>query len=338
MGKKLGGFFRRPFSIGGFNSSASSNSLSSILIPDVQNNGSVSPSNLPLLETYGIQDQKPVLSLKTFEIKSILEIMNHKKNSGYIFSFKLVMFDGHEHILQSTSALDLQEWVKMIKASKRYSFHSKRFKGKTHNKIFGVPLEDICEREGTVIPTIIVKLLEEIELRGLDEVGLYRIPGSVGSVNALKNAFDEEGAISNSFTLEDDRWFEINAIAGCFKMYLRELPDCLFSNERVCEFADLALQLKSSAISSDEYKVKISDLLRSLPICYYQTMKRIVFHLNKVHAHVDNNRMDASNLAIVFSMSFIDQDDLASSMGSILGAVQNILQQFIRAPDDYFIQ
>lgn len=337
MSKKLGGFFRRPFSIGGFNSSASSNSLSSILIPDVQNNGSVSPSNLPLLETYGIQDQKPVISLKTFEIKSILEIMNHKKNSGYIFSFKLVMFDGHEHILQSTSALDLQEWVKMIKASKRYSFHSKRFKGKTHNKIFGVPLEDICEREGTVIPTIITKLLEEIELRGLDEVGLYRIPGSVGSVNALKNAFDEEGAISNSFTLEDDRWFEINAIAGCFKMYLRELPDCLFSNERVCEFADLALQLKSSAISSDEYKVKISDLLQSLPICYYQTMKRIVYHLNKVHAHVDNNRMDASNLAIVFSMSFIDQDDLASSMGSILGAVQNILQQFIRAPDDYFI-
>ncbi|GAV52477.1 hypothetical protein ZYGR_0AG04680 [Zygosaccharomyces rouxii] len=335
VGRKLGGFFRRPFSIGGFNSSASSSSLNSILVPDVQSNGTVAPLNLPSIESSSVNEQKPVYQFKTFEIENIIELMNFN-NPGCVHSFKMVMQNGQEVILQAIGSAELKQWIKMIKASRRYAYYSKKYRNKTYNKIFGVPLEDVCEREGTVIPNIVVKLLEEIELRGLDEVGLYRIPGSVGSVNALKNAFDEEGGLSNSFTLEDDRWFEINAIAGCFKMYLRELPECLFTNERVQAFANLALQYKSHQMSLEEFIQTMMDLLRTLPLCYYHTLKRIVIHLNKVHQHVENNRMDASNLAIVFSMSFINQEDLANSMGSTLGAIQTILQFFIKSPGDFF--
>ena len=338
VGKKLGGFFRRPFSIAGFNTSMSNYSLNSSLSPEASSKKVIEPSLLPELSERLVNDSKPTLCVKTFDIKSIVEIMNHRNIPAFSYSFKVIMQDGHEYTLQATSSEDSQDWIKMIKASKRYSFHSKKFKGKTSNKVFGVPLEDICAREGTAIPTIIIKLLEEIELRGLDEVGLYRIPGSVGSINALKNAFDEEGAVHNSFTLEDDRWFEINAIAGCFKMYLRELPDSLFSNERVNDFTDLALKFRASAISVDVYRSSMITLLKLLPVCYYQTMRRIVLHLNKVHQHVSNNRMDASNLAIVFSMSFIDQEDLSSSMGPTLGAVQAILQDFIKSPSDFFVE
>lgn len=335
VGRKLGGFFKRPFSIGGFNSSASSSSLNSILVPDVQPNGSVAPLNLPSIENSTINEQKPVYQFKTFDIENIVELMNFR-SPGCIYSFKVVMHNGQEIVLQTTGPTELKQWVKMIKASRRYAYYSKKYKSKTYNRIFGIPLEDVCEREGTVIPNIVDKLLEEIELRGLDEVGLYRIPGSVGSVNALKNAFDEEGALSNSFTLEDDRWFEINAIAGCFKMYLRELPECLFTNERVQAFANLALRYKSHQINLEEFIHTMILLLRTLPLCYYHTLKRIVIHLNKVHQHVENNRMDASNLAIVFSMSFINQEDLANSMGSTLGAIQTILQLFIKSPQDFF--
>lgn len=335
VGRKLGGFFRRPFSIGGFNSSTSNNSLHSILVPDVQPNGTVAPSNLPVIDAVLVQEQKPVYQLKTFEVENVVELINHK-NPAFVCSFKVIMQGGQEVVMQATSPAELKQWVRMIKASRRYAYYSKRYKSKTYNKVFGVPLEDICERESTVIPNIVVKLLEEIELRGLDEVGLYRIPGSVGSVNALKGAFDEEGAQSNSFTLEDDRWFEINAIAGCFKMYLRELPECLFTNEKVQSFANLALNLKSQQMPMELFTENMVNLLKTLPICYYQTLKRIVLHLNKVHQHVENNRMDASNLAIVFSMSFINQEDLANSMGSTLGAIQTILQFYIKSPQDFF--
>lgn len=335
VSKKIGGFFRRPFSIANFNTSTPQHSSNSSQ-QDHLNRKSIQPELLPEIKNDEISDSKPVLTIKTFEIKNVMEIINHRNNTGYIYTFKVIMQDGSEHMIQAKNSVDLHEWIRMIKTSKRYSFRSKKFKGKTHNKVFGVPLESICERESTLIPTIVIKLLEEIELRGLDEVGLYRIPGSVGSINLLKKAFDEEGAVSNNFSLDDDRWFEINAIAGCFKMYLRELPESLFTNELITDFTRSVQKFKSHEIEYDEFKGEMIDKLTQLPRCNYETLKRIVLHLNKVHRHVDNNRMDASNLAIVFSMSFIDQENLANSMGPVLGAVQTILQLFIKDPMDFF--
>ena len=94
-------------------------------------------------------------------------------------------------------------------------------------------------------------------------------------------------------------------------MYLRELPESLFSNDLVEEFSKLAMRYRSLETGVDEYKEQMKRLLAELPVWNYQTMKRIVYHLNKVHQHEANNRMDASNLAIVFSMSFIDQENLS---------------------------
>lgn len=247
------------------------------------------------------------------------------------------MENGNEHLIQTIDSHDLSQWLKTIALSKRYSFHSKKYKGKTSNKVFGVPIEDICEREGTLTPTIVHKLLEEIELRGLDEVGLYRVPGSVGSINLLKNAFDDEGAVHNVFTLEDDRWFEINTIAGCFKLYLRELPESLFTNEKLPDFIQLVEQFQTDQITEEAFDELVRQKLRTLPIYNYHMIKRIFQHLHRVHNHMDTNRMDASNLAIVFSMSFINQDDLANSMGPSLGLLQSLLQKFIRYPDTYFV-
>lgn len=333
--KKIGGILRRPFSIGGFsNSNASSPIDTNVLDDDID---SISSLALPGININELNEQKPSVVIKTFEIKSLLPVSNYKNSLSYSYAFKIILQNGNEHILQAVSSKDVEEWLRLIKASKRYSFYSKKYKGITQNKIFGVPIEDLCERENSSIPMIVTKLLNEIELRGLDEVGLYRIPGSVGSINALKNAFDEEGAVNNTFTLEDDRWFEINAIAGCFKMYLRELPDSLFTNERLPKLVDIAIKKRAGQLSYDDYRMDIVKLLENLPDCYYETLKRIMFHLNKVHRHVTNNRMDASNLAIVFSMSFINQDDLTGTMGPNLGSVQSILQDFIKTPDDFFL-
>ncbi|CCE63073.1 hypothetical protein TPHA_0D04390 [Tetrapisispora phaffii CBS 4417] len=336
VSRRLGDFFKSPFSMGTFSSSVSNQSLHSYLVQVLKNDGSLSPAVLPEIELSNLLETKPMLIIKTFEIKAIVPLVNHKMSSSYAYSFKIIMGNGSEHTIQATSMKDMNEWVQMIKTSKRYSFYSQKYKGKTHNKVFGVPLEDICEREKGPVPAIVVKLLQTIEERGLDEIGLYRVPGSTGSITALKNAFDEEGAINNTFTLDDDRWYEINTIAGCFKMYLRELPDSLFTNEKIDDFAGVTLQFKAKKLSEEEYTNSIIKLLNGLPNIYYETMKAIVLHLNTVHKHVSNNRMDASNLAIVFSMSFIDQDNFASSMGTTLGAIQTILQHFITFPEKFF--
>merc|ERR1740128_1088514 len=43
--------------------------------------------------------------------------------------------------------------------------------------IFKVPIEETCQREEVEVPYIITRCVEEVERRGLNEVGIYRVSG-----------------------------------------------------------------------------------------------------------------------------------------------------------------
>lgn len=308
--KRLGGLFKsvRPFSI---------NVGSGWSGPDRV----VHPSELPDVDQIDLagKHSKPYQQIKLFRTKPLFV---HSNIEGF---FKLVGENGgDEYCFQAQSNAEAQKWIAALNMSKRYTYLSKDSQGLTSSKVFGVPIADVCEREGTLMPSIVERLLEEIELRGLDETGLYRVPGSVGSINLLKQAFDEGG----DFTLEDDRWFEINTLAGCFKSYLRELPESLLTNELQPEFVQAAKE--------GDLTENLRTLVTQLPVNNYHLLKRLFEHLNKVIQHTDNNRMDAVNLAIVFSMSFINNDNIGASMGSDLGALQTIIQHLIKDPLSVF--
>ncbi|CCH41556.1 GTPase-activating protein [Wickerhamomyces ciferrii] len=309
MGKRLGGLLKsvRPFSI---------NVGSTWSGPDRV----VHPDDLPDVNNVDFSGKhaKPYQQIKLFNNKPLFV---HSNIEGF---FKIVGDGGEDYCFQALSNQDAQGWINALNVSKRYTYLSKDAQGLTTSKVFGVPIADVCEREGTLIPRIVERLLQEIELRGLDETGLYRIPGSVGSINLLKQAFDE----GNDFTLEDDRWFEINTLAGCFKSYLRELPENLLTSELLPEFVYATKQ----GDLTDNLKI----LVRQLPIHNYHLLKRLFEHLNRVIQHSENNRMDATNLAIVFAMSFINNDNIGASMGTDLGALQTILQSLIKNPDAVF--
>ena len=101
---------------------------------------------------------------------------------------------------------------------------------------FGVPIEELCRRDNTKVPLVVEQMLSEIEHRGLDEVGIYRIPGSVNSISLLKTALDTEPGVR----MDDDRWYDINAVAGCFKMFVREIPHPLVPPELLNDFKEIA--------------------------------------------------------------------------------------------------
>lgn len=73
-----------------------------------------------------------------------------------------------------------------------------------------------------------ISLVNKLSI-GLDEVGIYRVPGSLSSINALKAALDS----GEEVRMDDDRWYDINAIAGCFKLFMRELPGSTISSEKL---------------------------------------------------------------------------------------------------------
>lgn len=47
------------------------------------------------------------------------------------------------------------------------------------------------------------------------------MPGSLASTNALRAALDA----GEDVQMDDDRWYDVNAIAGAFKQFMRDLPD-----------------------------------------------------------------------------------------------------------------
>ena len=65
-----------------------------------------------------------------------------------------------------------------------------RSEEKDHRKTFGVSLQAICQREGDSCPYIIRACTNEIEKRGLNDVGLYRVSAAKSDIQQLKEYFD----------------------------------------------------------------------------------------------------------------------------------------------------
>jgi hypothetical protein len=306
--KRFGGLFKsvRPFSISvGSGWSGPDKIVHPDDLPDVRN-----------VDLSG-KHSKPYQQIRLFNYKPLFV---HTNIEGF---FKMVSENGgEEFFFQALNNTEAQSWMSALNISKRYTYLSKDTQGLTSSKVFGVPISDVCEREGTLIPLVVEKLLAEIELRGLDETGLYRIPGSVGSINLLRQAFDA----GNEVSLNED----IHTLGGCFKAYLRDLPENLLTNELLPDFVACTKQ--------GDLQQNLKILVRHLPVHNYHVLKRLFNHLHKVVQHSEHNRMDAVNLAIVFSMSFINNDNLGSSMGSDLGALQGILQCLIKDPDAVFTE
>ncbi|RUS75895.1 hypothetical protein EGW08_016354 [Elysia chlorotica] len=59
-------------------------------------------------------------------------------------------------------------------------------------RIFGGDLTTVVKAQKSLIPIVVEKCVKEIELRGMDQEGLYRLAGFHDDVEALRMAFDKE--------------------------------------------------------------------------------------------------------------------------------------------------
>lgn len=56
--------------------------------------------------------------------------------------------------------------------------------------MFGVSLNRLYERDGLAVPMVVYQCIQAVDLFGLNVEGIYRLSGSVPSVNKLKSMFD----------------------------------------------------------------------------------------------------------------------------------------------------
>lgn len=166
------------------------------------------------------------------------------------FVFRVVTEEGAQYLFQGMNRDDMQDWIKQISdaaregAAKRQSvlvnetmdthhlvMERKRTQTNQRLSVYGVNLSQLMV-DGK-IPVIVEKCIAEIEKRGLEEVGIYRVAGTGSTVSELKAAFNKN---VNKVDLSDPEWADINVVADALKQFLRELPEPLLTYEYYDEF------------------------------------------------------------------------------------------------------
>ncbi|XP_062251344.1 rho GTPase-activating protein SYDE2 isoform X1 [Platichthys flesus] len=208
-----------------------------------------------------------------------------------------------------------------------------RLGGDREPKVFGVEVWRVVERENTglMVPLLISKCINEIEKRGCQVVGLYRLCGSAAVKKELREAFERD---SYAMELCENTYPDINVITGVLKDYLRELPYPLITKllyEAVLEaMATRPLRIGPGGCENDQADSEHTvSLLENLPEVERVTLRKLLNHLKLVASHQDVNKMTCQNLAVCFgpvllsqrqeaschtNRVFIDSEELASAL------------------------
>ncbi|KAK9391427.1 breakpoint cluster region protein [Crotalus adamanteus] len=175
-------------------------------------------------------------------------------------------------------------------------FSLKRMPSRKQTGVFGVKIGVVTKRERSKVPYIVRQCVEEIERRGMEEVGIYRVSGVATDIQALKAAFD----INNKDVSVMMSEMDVNAIAGTLKLYFRELPEPLFTDELYPNFAEgIAL---SDPVAKESCML---NLLLSLPEPNLVTFLFLLDHLKRVAEKENINKMSLHNLATVFGPTLL---------------------------------
>uniref|UniRef100_A0A2K5XJ93 SLIT-ROBO Rho GTPase-activating protein 1 n=1 Tax=Mandrillus leucophaeus TaxID=9568 RepID=A0A2K5XJ93_MANLE len=172
---------------------------------------------------------------------------------------------------------------------------------------------------GQAIPLVVESCIRYINLYGLQQQGIFRVPGSQVEVNDIKNSFER----GEDPLVDDQNERDINSVAGVLKLYFRGLENPLFPKER---FQDLISTIKLE--NPAERVHQIQQILVTLPRVVIVVMRYLFAFLNHLSQYSDENMMDPYNLAICFGptlMHIPDGQDPVSCQAHINEVIKTII-------------
>ncbi|CAB1338026.1 unnamed protein product [Coregonus sp. 'balchen'] len=194
-------------------------------------------------------------------------------------------------LLMANSQSDMDDWVKAIRRVIWAPFGG---------GIFGQSLEDTVQYEKKfghrLAPLLVEQCVDFIREQGLDEEGLFRMPGQANLVKDLQEAFDcGDKPLFDSNT-------DIHTVASLLKLYLRELPEPVVPFSKYEDFLSCAqLLAKDAEVGVQELGKQVSNL----PPANYNLLKYICKFLDEVQSHAIKNKMSVQNLATVFGPNIL---------------------------------
>uniref|UniRef100_A0A3Q1AJW5 SLIT-ROBO Rho GTPase-activating protein 3 n=1 Tax=Amphiprion ocellaris TaxID=80972 RepID=A0A3Q1AJW5_AMPOC len=169
-----------------------------------------------------------------------------------------------------------------------------------NHKLFNGNMETFIKDSGQPIPLVVESCIRYINLYGLQQQGIFRVPGSQVEVNDIKNSFER----GEDPLIDDQNEHDINSVAGVLKLYFRGLENPLFPKERFLDFIS-TIKLESGA----ERAHHIQQIVVTLPRTIIIVMRYLFAFLNHLSQYSDENMMDPYNLAICFGPTLMPIPD-----------------------------
>uniref|UniRef100_A0A7N6AHD8 SLIT-ROBO Rho GTPase-activating protein 3 n=1 Tax=Anabas testudineus TaxID=64144 RepID=A0A7N6AHD8_ANATE len=170
-----------------------------------------------------------------------------------------------------------------------------------NHKLFNGNMENFIKDSGQPIPLVVESCIRYINLYGLQQQGIFRVPGSQVEVNDIKNSFER----GEDPLIDDQNEHDINSVAGVLKLYFRGLENPLFPKERFLDFiSTISDNLHTRALSHH-----IQQIIVTLPRTIIIVMRYLFAFLNHLSQYSDENMMDSYNLAICFGPTLMPIPD-----------------------------
>ncbi|XP_067401961.1 rho GTPase-activating protein 25 isoform X2 [Emydura macquarii macquarii] len=194
------------------------------------------------------------------------------------------------YVLMANSQSEMEEWVKAIR----------RVVGSPSGVVFGQRLSETVAYEQKFgqhpVPILVEKCAEFIREHGMNEEGIFRLPGQDNLVKQLRDAFD--AGERPSF----DRETDVHTVASLFKLYLRELPEPVVPWAQYEDFLLCGMRLNVDETKSHQELVKQLSLL---PRDNYNLLSYICRFLHEIQLNSSVNKMSVDNLATVIGVNLI---------------------------------
>ncbi|XP_020285089.1 uncharacterized protein LOC109855339 isoform X3 [Pseudomyrmex gracilis] len=197
---------------------------------------------------------------------------------------------------------------------------------------FKVPLE-LCPPSSfsEYVPLIVEMCTSIVEARGLEVVGIYRVPGNTAAISQLTDSVNRG---FENINLQDPRWSDVNVISSLLKSFFRQLPDSLLTAELYPMFID------ADKIEDPQRRMTtIRKLLRDLPEHHFETLKYLMQHLKKIVEHSEINKMEGKNLAIVFGPTLVRASGSRDNMVTMVNDMSHqcrIVESLLNNVDWFF--
>lgn len=195
------------------------------------------------------------------------------------------------YVFMANSQSDMEEWVRTLR----------RVIGVPTSGVFGKSLMDTVTYEQRfgrhTVPILVQKCVEFIKDHGLDEEGIFRLPGQDNAVKQFRDAFD--AGERPSFPRDTD----VHTVASLLKLYLRELPEPVVPWTQYQDFLDCTTLLDTS--SQGEGWQKLEKQISLLPRINYNLLSYVCRFLFEVQQHASVNKMNVENLATVMGINLL---------------------------------